>query len=69
VDTAFVESAWSRDQFALSLEQALITAMESEARWMISENLTAEKQVPDFGKYMYIDGLQKLKPGAVNIIR
>jgi NitT/TauT family transport system substrate-binding protein len=43
--------------------------MEDEARWMISNNLTQEKQVPDFLNYIYEDGLKAVKPEAVKIIR
>lgn len=66
---AFVEENWRGHQFSLSLDQSLITAMEDEARWMIGSNLTPERQVPDFVKYLYIDGLAAAKPDAVNIIR
>ena len=69
VDVAFVQAAWSRNQFSLSLDQALIAAMEDEARWMISNSLTPEKQVPDFLNYFYVDGLKAVKPGVVSIIR
>jgi len=68
-DAAFVESAWSRDQFSLYLDQSLIVAMEDQARWMISNNLTTEKEVPDFLDYIYEDALKAVKPEAVNIIR
>jgi NitT/TauT family transport system substrate-binding protein len=43
--------------------------MEDEARWMIRNQFTSEKQVPDFLDYLYLDGLQSVKPEAVNIIR
>jgi ABC-type nitrate/sulfonate/bicarbonate transport system substrate-binding protein len=69
VDASFVESAWSRDQFILSLDQSLVVAMEDEARWLISNNLTTEKQVPFFNDYIYEDALKAVKPEAVNIIR
>jgi ABC-type nitrate/sulfonate/bicarbonate transport system substrate-binding protein len=69
VDASFVESAWSRDQFSLSLDQSLIAAMEDQSRWMIKNNLTSEKTVPDFLNYIYPDGMRAVKPGAVNIIR
>jgi ABC-type nitrate/sulfonate/bicarbonate transport system substrate-binding protein len=68
-DRTYMEIIWPRYQFALSLEQSLITAMEDEARWMIKNNLTKEKNVPDFLKYIYLDGLKAVKPEAVNIIR
>jgi NitT/TauT family transport system substrate-binding protein len=68
-DEAFTETIWSENQFSLSLDQSLILAMEDEARWMIKNNLTSEKQVPDFLDYIYEDGLKKIKPEAVTIIR
>jgi len=68
-DEAFTETIWSENQFSLSLDQSLVTAMEDEARWMIKNNLTKEKQVPDFLNYIYVDGLKAVKPEAVNIIQ
>ena len=68
-DTALVESIWSRDQFTVSLDQSLVVAMEDEARWMIKNMLTAEKEVPFFNDYIYEDALKAIKPEAVNIIR
>ncbi len=62
-------SIWSQNQFGLSLDQSMITAMEDEARWMIANNLTTEEQVPDFDNYIYEDALKAVKPEAVNIIR
>jgi len=68
-DGALMETFWSENQFALSLDQSLILAMEDEARWMIANNLTIEKTVPDFLDYIYIKGLEAVKPQAVSIIR
>jgi NitT/TauT family transport system substrate-binding protein len=69
LDASYMETVWSQNQFSLSLDQSLITAMEDEARWMIKNNLTREKQVPDFMNYIYVDGLRAVKPEAANIIR
>lgn len=68
-DDSYMTAVWSQNQFFLTLDQSLIIAMEDEARWMIQNNLTTEKQVPDFLNYIYLDGLKAVKPGAVNIIR
>jgi NitT/TauT family transport system substrate-binding protein len=68
-DATYMEIIWPRYQFALSLDQSLITAMEDEARWVIKNNLTKEKQIPDFMDYIYVDGLKAIKPEAVKIIR
>ena len=69
LDDTYIATVWPQNQFSLSLDQALILAMEDEARWMIKNNLTREKQIPDFMHYIYIDGLKALKPETVNIIR
>lgn len=68
-DNAITETIWSQHQFSLSLDQSLILAMEDEARWMIRNNLTGEKAVPNFLDHIYVDGLEAIKPQAVNIIR
>ena len=68
-DDAYMANIWAQHDFSLSLDQSLITAMEDEARWMIKNNLTTERKVPDFVNYIYIDGLKRVKPEAVNIIR
>jgi NitT/TauT family transport system substrate-binding protein len=60
---------WSRNQFSVSIDQPLILAMEDEARWMISNSLTAEKTVPNFLDYIHVDALKAVKPEAVKIIR
>jgi NitT/TauT family transport system substrate-binding protein len=60
---------WPEHQFSLTLDQGLVAAMEDETRWMIANNLTAATQVPDFLNYIYLDGLEAIKPEAVNIIR
>ena len=68
VDAAYMDTVWSQNEFSLSLDQSLILAMEDEARWMMANDLTNETQVPNFLKYIYIDGLEAIKPEAVNIV-
>jgi len=68
-DDAYINAVWPEYQFAVSLDQGLIVALEDEARWMIKNNLTSEKKVPDFLDHLYLDGLSAIKPEAVNIIR
>jgi NitT/TauT family transport system substrate-binding protein len=66
---AYVETVWTQNQFSLSLDQSLVSAMESEARWMMSNNLTSATHVPNFLNYIYFDGLESVKPESVNVIR
>jgi NitT/TauT family transport system substrate-binding protein len=64
----YVETVWRQNQFSLSLDQSLVLAMEGEARWLISNNLTNATGVPNFINYIYLDGLKMVKPESVNII-
>jgi ABC-type nitrate/sulfonate/bicarbonate transport system substrate-binding protein len=68
-DDGYMKTVWPQYTFSLSLDQSLIFAVEDEARWMISNNLTTEKQVPDFLGYIYEYGLKAVKPETVKIIR
>jgi NitT/TauT family transport system substrate-binding protein len=65
----YMAKVWPQQQSYVTLDQGLIAAMEDEARWMIKNNLTKEKQVLDFMNYIYVDGLKAIKPEAVDIIR
>ncbi len=68
LSAGYMDTVWQQNQFTLSLDQSLILAMEDEARWMIKNNLTTEKKIPDFRKYIYTKGLEVVNPDAVNII-
>ena len=63
-----VARVWPENQFSLSLDQSLITAMEDEGRWMIANNMTNATNVPDLRNYIYEEGLEAIRPGSVNII-
>ena len=62
------QDTWSNNQYTLSLDQSLILAMRDEAQWLISNNLTNTTSVPNFLDYIFTNGLESVKPGAVNII-
>jgi sulfonate transport system substrate-binding protein len=67
LDTSYMETVWAQNTFSLSLDQPLILAMEDETRWIIGNNLTTEKTVPNFLDYIYSGALKAVKPDAVNI--
>jgi ABC-type nitrate/sulfonate/bicarbonate transport system substrate-binding protein len=68
-DERYLETIWPEHQFTVRLDQSLILAMEDQARWMIENNLTEKKNVPDFLDYIHTQGLESVKPAAVNLIR
>jgi len=65
-------SDFSADRFPVTyelfLDQALLLAMEDQARWMIEHKLTGRKQVPDFLDYLDADILLKTDPKAVRLV-
>lgn len=54
--------------YKLNLEQALIIAMEDEARWHIENQYSSITQVPNFLDSIYIEALKTVSPDAVSII-
>ena len=55
-------------RYELFLDQALLLAMEDEARWMIDNKLTEQTRLPDFLDYIYVEPLAKVDPKAVRLI-
>ncbi|HXX54700.1 MAG TPA: ABC transporter substrate-binding protein [Methanoregula sp.] len=63
----YTGSVWPDHRFSLSLDQSLLVAMNDEGRWMIINNLTTEKTLPDFRTHIYGQGLEKIRPESVDI--
>ncbi|HSJ59443.1 MAG TPA: ABC transporter substrate-binding protein [Anaerolineae bacterium] len=66
---AYMASAWPDHAYGLLLDQTLIVAMEDQARWIIERELAGQVETPNFLHYIYFDGLEAVKPEAVNVIR
>ncbi|MDO8716475.1 MAG: NrtA/SsuA/CpmA family ABC transporter substrate-binding protein [Dehalococcoidales bacterium] len=66
-DDQHMRNLWPQNNFSLSLEQSMILVMEEEARWLISNNLTTEKTVPNCMDNLYPDALKAVKPTSVRI--
>ena len=65
---AYMAKIWPKNEFSFSLDQSLVVAMEDEGRWMIANNLTTAKTIPDIRDHIYIKGLEEVKPESVNVI-
>ena len=65
---AYLATVWPKHHFSLSLDQSLLIAMNDEGRWMIINNLTAEKTLPYFQDHVYTTALKAVKPESVNIL-
>ena len=67
--STYLPPLWANYQFTVSLDQSQILAMQDESRWLIQNNLTNSATIPSFLDYIYFDGLETVKPTAVNILR
>ncbi len=66
-DDKHISAVWPMHRLSLSFDQSLVTAMEDEGRWLIKNNLTGEKTIPDFRDYICTECLEKIKPESVKI--
>jgi NitT/TauT family transport system substrate-binding protein len=58
----------ARSTLKVGLDQKLIAAMEAEAHWMIRNNLTTTKKMPNYLDMIYLKALEAVRPDAVGII-
>jgi sulfonate transport system substrate-binding protein len=63
-----VRRGWPENKYEVRLDQDLITLMEAEAQWMIRNNLTDTKVMPNFLDMIDLKPLKAVKPGAVGVI-
>jgi NitT/TauT family transport system substrate-binding protein len=53
----------------VTLTQVLLITLEDETRWAIKSKLVEKSKMPNYIDFIYVDGLQAVKPEAVRIIR
>ncbi|HYF12787.1 MAG TPA: NrtA/SsuA/CpmA family ABC transporter substrate-binding protein [Candidatus Paceibacterota bacterium] len=69
LEPSVIEDTWGRYRFSINLSQPIFVTLEDEARWLINRDQTLPREVPNFLEYIYIDALNKVKPGSVTIPR
>jgi NitT/TauT family transport system substrate-binding protein len=68
-DPDYMDYSWPKQKLAVVLEQAMLMALEDQARWRIKNKLTEKTDVPNYLDHIYFDALEEVKPEAVTIIR
>lgn len=68
LDPAAVDRLWPGLNFGISLDQALLTAMEKEAGWLI-ENSNRPGKIPNYLRFIHFDALDAVKPQSISIFR
>jgi NitT/TauT family transport system substrate-binding protein len=68
LDHSTLISLWPKSRFEVRLDQDLLILMEHETRWAMRNKLMTGTRLPNYLDFIYIDGLEKVKPVAVTII-
>lgn len=67
-DKGLLDETWGIFTFRMTLDQALLVDFEEQTRWAIKHRLAARRDIPNYIDFIYIEGLQAVKPEAVRII-
>ena len=68
-DKAILDETWDIFNFRVSLDQVLLVNLEDEMRRAMKNRLVARRDMPNYLDFIYVEGLQAVKPEAVRIIR
>ena len=68
-DKVILDETWDDFTFRVALDQALLVDLEEQTRWAIKNRLTVRRDIPNYLDFIYVDGLQAVKPAAVRIVR
>jgi len=64
-----ISELWAGNDFSVMLDQSLLLSLEDESRWAIKNGMTNAMRIPNYLKFIYLDGLTSVKPLAVRIVR
>jgi len=68
-DLDLIREVWNSFNYRVILDNKLIITLEDESRWAMKHKLTDQTVMPDYSKYVYLDGLRAVKPEAVKADR
>ncbi len=68
-ESEYMDYSWPKQEYAVTLPQAMLILFEDQARWRIEQGLTDKTDVPNYLGFIYLDALEEIKPEAVTIIR
>ncbi|HEY3275548.1 MAG TPA: NrtA/SsuA/CpmA family ABC transporter substrate-binding protein [Syntrophorhabdaceae bacterium] len=63
-----VRRGWSENKYEVRMDQGLLALMEAEAHWMIRNNLTSKRKMPNFLDLIDVRAMKAVKPEAIGII-
>jgi NitT/TauT family transport system substrate-binding protein len=69
IDHESVVNSWAKTRFRVRLDQSLLTLLDDEGRWAIRNKMVTGQNVPNYLNFFYLDGLGKINPDVVTVIR
>jgi ABC-type nitrate/sulfonate/bicarbonate transport system substrate-binding protein len=69
LDQSFVDWVWRDLHYRLSLDQALIRTLESEAQWAVREGHVKPSPIPNFLSRLHAEPLNLADPRTVGLLR
>ena len=69
LDQAYIDWIWPHYNYQLTLDQSLITTLESEARWARQEGLVKGERSPNYLDFIYSIPLSKVLSTGVSSIK
>ncbi len=69
IDKTILDEIWDTLDFKVVLGQSLIVSLEDQTRWARENKLVESIKTPEYLDYIYIKGLQSVKPDAVILIQ
>jgi NitT/TauT family transport system substrate-binding protein len=69
IDQVYLDEIWESFDFKVTLDQSLLVSLEDQTRWANRNRLTEAVSAPNYLDFIYLDGLQSVKPEAVRVIR
>lgn len=68
-EQAYMDFVWKRNRLGVSLDQGILTAMDGEAEWRLQSLPPHRRRSPNYLRFIYMDGLDAVKPNANTILR
>lgn len=64
-----LKSLWREYTFVTELPSGLLGALEQESKWAASVNPNSPLEDPEFRRFIYVNGLRKIKPDALQVVQ
>jgi NitT/TauT family transport system substrate-binding protein len=69
MDDALMARIFDPEDYVVSLDQALLLALDDQSRWAMKERLARDRAMPNFLNVTRYQFLESVKPAAVTLVR